>query len=113
MRTIASEGEPNSIIGVVVFCFTRPKKGCACMGWGRGHLNNSSRRAAMFGKSSVVALVLALVPAVSIAQEQIKKGQQANINTYPDCTVVAGNLVNNCGFETGDFTGWTQGGDTS
>jgi hypothetical protein len=67
----------------------------------------------MFRKSSVVALVLALVPAVSIAQEQIKKGQQANINTYPDCTVVTGNLVNNCGFETGDFTGWTQGGDTS
>jgi hypothetical protein len=31
----------------------------------------------------------------------------------PDCTVVPGNLVSNCGFETGDFTSWTQSGDTS
>ena len=28
------------------------------------------------------------------------------------CDAVAGNLVTNCGFETGDFTGWTQGGNT-
>ena len=27
------------------------------------------------------------------------------------CDAVAGNLVTNCGFETGDFTGWTQGGN--
>jgi hypothetical protein len=28
------------------------------------------------------------------------------------CDAIAGNLVTNCGFETGDFTGWTQGGNT-
>ena len=25
----------------------------------------------------------------------------------PDCATVGGNLFTNCGFETGDFTGWT------
>jgi PEP-CTERM motif len=29
------------------------------------------------------------------------------------CGSVPGNLVTNCGFETGDFTGWTIGGNTS
>jgi hypothetical protein len=29
------------------------------------------------------------------------------------CDAVAGNLVTNCGFETGDFTGWTFGGNTA
>jgi hypothetical protein len=29
----------------------------------------------------------------------------------PACTTVAGNLVTNCGFETGDFTGWTLTGN--
>jgi hypothetical protein len=28
------------------------------------------------------------------------------------CDAVAGNLVQNCGFETGDFTGWTLTGNT-
>jgi hypothetical protein len=28
------------------------------------------------------------------------------------CESVSGNLVANCGFETGDFTDWTQGGPT-
>jgi len=32
-------------------------------------------------------------------------------NAAPVCAV-AGNLVQNCGFETGDFTGWTLTGDT-
>ncbi len=27
------------------------------------------------------------------------------------CDAVAGNLVSNCGFETGDFTNWTEGGN--
>ncbi len=29
------------------------------------------------------------------------------------CQSVTGNLIVNCSFETGDFTGWTQGGNTS
>ena len=29
------------------------------------------------------------------------------------CDAVANNLVTNCGFETGDFTGWTIGGNTT
>ena len=37
-------------------------------------------------------------------------GSQAMASSL--CSVVAGNLVSNCGFETGDFTGWTIGGDT-
>jgi PEP-CTERM motif len=28
------------------------------------------------------------------------------------CGSVSGNVIVNCGFETGDFTGWTQGGNT-
>jgi hypothetical protein len=29
------------------------------------------------------------------------------------CSAVAGNLVVNCGFESGNFTGWTQSGNTT
>jgi hypothetical protein len=35
----------------------------------------------------------------------------ASAGTLSQCDAVAGNLVVNCGFETGDFTGWTQGGN--
>jgi hypothetical protein len=31
---------------------------------------------------------------------------------YDPCGSVAGNLVTNCGFETGDFTGWTSAGSS-
>ena len=33
--------------------------------------------------------------------------------TMSPCTSVPGNLVSNCGFETGSFAGWAQGGNTS
>ncbi len=62
----------------------------------------------MLRKSWILVLGLAFAPAISIAQEQVKKGEMTNINTFPDCTLVAGNLVANCRFDTGDFTGWTQ-----
>src|SRR4051794_34103498 len=29
------------------------------------------------------------------------------------CDTVSGNLVANCGFETGNFNGWTQAGNTT
>jgi hypothetical protein len=35
------------------------------------------------------------------------------VNGASICDQVAGNLVANCGFETGDFTSWAQSGDLS
>ena len=35
------------------------------------------------------------------------------LDSAAECARVAGNLVANCGFETGDFTGWTRSGDPS
>jgi hypothetical protein len=34
------------------------------------------------------------------------------LDSVADCARVAGNLVANCGFETGDFTSWTRSGDS-
>ncbi len=66
-------------------------------------------------KNSLVSLSLMLaVSALAVAQE--KKTAASNkgaINVFPDCVNVPGNLVRNCGFETGNFEGWTQSGDTS
>jgi len=64
----------------------------------------------MLRKSSVLALGLSLLPAVSLAQE--KKGEWTNPNTFTNCTAQP-NLITNCRFDTGDFTGWTNGGDPS
>ena len=52
-------------------------------------------------RASLLALLLAtfVVTATSASSQSI-------------CDGVAGNLVTNCGFETGDFTGWTQSGNT-
>jgi len=66
-------------------------------------------------KSILVSLSLMLaVPALAVGQE--KKTAASNkgaINVFPDCNQVPGNLVRNCGFETGNFEGWMQSGDTS
>jgi len=64
----------------------------------------------MFRKICVLAFALVLVPAVSMAQDK-KDVQPSSGNTYPNCNAVFGNIVANCGFETGDFTGWMQEGD--
>jgi hypothetical protein len=34
------------------------------------------------------------------------------LDSVADCARVAGNLVANCGFETGNFAGWTRSGDS-
>jgi uncharacterized repeat protein (TIGR01451 family) len=47
---------------------------------------------------AIGALLTSVAPVAAVASE---------------CDALAGNLVTNCGFETGDFTGWTLGGDTS
>ena len=51
------------------------------------------------------AILLAVLLAVFVVANTSAWGQSI-------CDAVAGNLVVNCGFETGDFTGWTQGGNT-
>src|SRR5262249_431395 len=66
-------------------------------------------------KSSLVSLSLVL-PVPSLAKGQEKKvnaSKNGAINVFPDCSQVPGNLVRNCGFETGNFEGWRQSGDTS
>ncbi len=66
----------------------------------------------MFRKIWVLAFGLALVSAVSMAQVNVKKGEPNSIDTFDNC-LAAGSLLANCRFDTGDFTGWTVGGDTS
>ena len=38
-------------------------------------------------------------------------GHQPGYGQQSICDGVPGNLVTNCGFETGNFSGWTQGGN--
>jgi len=64
---------------------------------------------------SGVVLVFSLV-AFAGNQQVIKVAPRASVVTGVSpsaCDGVDGNLVANCGFETGDFTGWTQSGDLS
>jgi hypothetical protein len=46
---------------------------------------------------------------VAVALSLLSALPQAHAGTIADCSTVAGNVVANCGFETGDFTGWTAG----
>ena len=66
-------------------------------------------------KSSLVSLSLVLaVPSLAKGQEKkVNASKNGAINVFPDCSQVPGNLVRNCGFETGNFEGWRQSGDTS
>ncbi len=47
-----------------------------------------------------------IAPAVFI----LAMAMPLHATTFEPCSSVAGNLVTNCGFETGDTTGWTTGG---
>jgi hypothetical protein len=58
------------------------------------------RAAAVFGPASVALAVLLFSAGGARAEGVV-------------CAAVSGNIVSNCGFETGDFTGWTVGGATS
>lgn len=56
----------------------------------------------------VAAITLVGASAVGLASAPTASGGSSSI-----CDAVAGNLVQNCGFESGTFANWTQGGDTS
>jgi PEP-CTERM motif len=60
----------------------------------------------------VLGLAGLMAPSVLLAQKTPPSSSPA-----PDppsiCDSVAGNLVQNCGFETGNFTNWTLGANTS
>jgi hypothetical protein len=45
---------------------------------------------------------------ITVAQDLVVN---LGLNPIDACNRVPGNLVTNCGFETGDFTAWTQSGD--
>jgi hypothetical protein len=51
-----------------------------------------------------------LVSGVAAAKDP---GEPYFLNVPSECDAVTGNLVVNCGFETGTFTGWTRTGDQS
>ena len=64
-------------------------------------------------KAAVSALTLfALLVCLSLSAQAQRKMPPLDrfaaplVPAGPDCTTVAGNLVANCGFETGDLTGW-------
>jgi len=64
----------------------------------------------MFRTSWVFSALYLAVSGVSFAEEK-KADPQARIDVHPDCTMVPGNLLVNCGFDSGDFTGWVQSGN--
>ena len=69
---------------------------------------------ALAGKLAAAVLTLfALVVCLSLpapAQQKMPPAKRSVVPLQPvgpDCTTLPGNLFQNCGFETGDFTGWT------
>ncbi|HEY0777349.1 MAG TPA: PEP-CTERM sorting domain-containing protein [Gemmatirosa sp.] len=59
------------------------------------------------GAARWAATTARLVPAALGVTLLAAAPRLAAAQGYGDCAGVAGNLVQNCGFETGDFTGWT------
>jgi hypothetical protein len=65
----------------------------------------------MFRASWVFSALYLAVSGVSFAEEK-KADPQARIDLHPDCVAVTPpNLLDNCGFENGDFSGWVQSGN--
>ena len=62
---------------------------------------------------AVLVAVLAMLPGVAIAQEKVLPPAPAvAVPLIPSqCETVPGNLVMNCGFETGNLLAWDQTGD--
>ena len=50
--------------------------------------------------------------AIAVVMGAIVSGLGSGSAIATICEAVPGNLVSNCGFETGDFTSWTQSGNT-
>ena len=65
----------------------------------------------MFRTSWVFSALYLAVSGVSFAEEK-KADPQARIDLHPDCYDLSiNNLLVNCGFEDGDFTGWVRSGN--
>jgi hypothetical protein len=63
---------------------------------------------------AVLAVVFCLSLSVSAQQgKKVPAPAGGAILVPSECDATPGNLVANCGFETGDFTSWTQSGDLS
>ncbi len=52
----------------------------------------------------------ALLGGMAAAQQKVPNSHKIPAGS-PDCTLVDGNLVANCGFETGSFSSWSLSGD--
>src|SRR5215831_15760142 len=66
---------------------------------------------------AVIACALFLSPSAQAEKKNftptpVRVGGNDGLNGGT-CAGVPGNIVANCGFETGDFTGWLQSGDPS
>jgi len=65
---------------------------------------NFDRKGDLFMKRISMLLLLAAILAMMAVPASA---------TASTCNAVPGNLISNCGFESGDFGGWVQSGDTS